>query len=563
MSSLTGRVVLRGTGLAAAGLTVATVMRYRSVLQRQDELPSHLLDVFEHDRNSHRRTNTGQQQPPQRVLILGAGVVGVSTAYKLAQRGHQVVVLEPSTAPGEECSACAAGGMSRQNVVVDKNTWIAVLQCLTPRTIRPLIWGTRMGKKGNDDDFEFFNIDWFASLSDPFFVRWAWTFTQTSFLPPPGQTQQRQEMLKFTDFAVQDIVNLFQTKWDNMDKRAGYNPRGSLAVSYEPLPAKKGETTPKKSKTGNETNDSKFLGNTLEPNRNIATTEEVLKLEPSLRFQARPPVSAKFEHEAKAASSGRFTKELAQRCLTDPKLNVQFWYETKVQGMETARMENDKHRITKLRTNRGVVAVPDDVHVVVCAGAWTPHVMAMMNLYSPVYPLKGYALSVSAKQALRDNPQLRPCDLPSRIVCDKYMYTTRLGDEIRITSIGEFSEWNTQPTPHVDANFRKQAIRQFPQLEHLIQKAKTYCGHRPYVSDGILLLGAVESHDKLYVSCGPGSNGWKLALGSGEVVARLVSGQSTSKIQEELGFDVSTFSPTGRVLPAPLFAKLCRARWNV
>lgn len=72
---------------------------------------------------------------------------------------------------------------------------------------------------------------------------------------------------------------------------------------------------------------------------------------------------------------------------------------------------------------------------------------ALMDLYIPVYPLKGYAMSLSAKQVL-SSTALKASDLPSRIVCDKYMFTTRLGDdEIRITSIGEFSGWSTQPTP--------------------------------------------------------------------------------------------------------------------
>lgn len=250
--------------------------------------------------------------------------------------------------------------------------------------------------------------------------------------------------------------------------------------------------------------------------------------------------------------------------MTDPKLNVTFSYETKVQGIVAGKLtESNKPRITKIQTNKGVITVPEDVHVVVAAGAWTPHVLALMDLYAPVYPLKGYALSVSAKQALASNPSLKPQDLPSRIVCDKYMYTTRLGDEIRFTSIGEFSEWDTKPTPDVDANFRREAVRQFPQLKELIAQAKTYCGHRPYVSDGILLLGACDTHENLYVTCGPGSNGWKLALGSGDVVARLISGQTQEEIQAELGFDVSAMSPTGRVLNAPVFAKICRARWNV
>jgi D-amino-acid dehydrogenase len=187
-----------------------------------------------------------------------------------------------------------------------------------------------------------------------------------------------------------------------------------------------------------------------------------------------------------------------------------------------------------------------------------------MDLYVPVYPLKGYAMTVSAKEALQQNPTLRQKDLPSRIVCDKYMFTTRLGkDDIRITSIGEFSEWSTTPTPQVDQEFRREASRQFPQLKDLIAKAKTRCGHRPFVNDGILLLGACDTHDNLYVSCGPGSNGWKLALGSGEVIERLVSGQTTGSMAQELDFDPTAFSPAGRVLKAPLFAKLCRARWDL
>ncbi|KAL3913690.1 MAG: hypothetical protein SGILL_006389 [Bacillariaceae sp.] len=370
------------------------------------------------------------------------------------------------------------------------------------------------------------------------------------------------------------MVNIFEDPADNMSQRAGYNTRGRLAVSYdEPVgsasPAQFADDDKPKEKaieTDAEEAHPKKLKLTLEPNRRIDGTENVLKEEPSLFFQEIPPTSAKFEYEAKAASSGRFAKELALRCVNDPALDVAFVYDAKVLGVDTDKTEggNEKRKITALRTNRGVITIPDDTHIVVTAGAWTPHILALMDLYAPVYPLKGYAMSVSAKQALSQNPKLQQHDLPSRIVCDKYMYTTRLGDEIRITSIGEFSEWNTQPTSTVDENFRKEAKRQFPQLSNLISQATTYCGHRPYVSDGILLLGACsDTYDKLYVSCGPGSNGWKLAMGSGEVVSRLVSGETNEQIEEDLGFDANAFSPNGRVLSAPAFTKLCRARWNV
>ena len=172
-------------------------------------------------------------------------------------------------------------------------------------------------------------------------------------------------------------------------------------------------------------------------------------------------------------------------------------------------------------------------------------------------------MSVSANDILSKSKNLRPKDLPQRIVSDKYMYTSRLGDEVRITSVGEFSGWSTKPTPPVEAEFREEAVRQFPQLEQYIREAKTKCGHRPYVSDGILLLGRVKEFDNLLVSCGPGSNGWKLAMGSGEIVERLISGQTEDDISKDLGFDAHSFSPAGRVRHSPLFAKLCRARWNV
>lgn len=83
------------------------------------------------------------------------------------------------------------------------------------------------------------------------------------------------------------------------------------------------------------------------------------------------------------------------------------------------------------------------------------------------------------------------------------------------------------------------------------------------MSDGILLLGRVDPYDNLLVSCGPGSNGWKLAMGSGDIVEKLVSGKTEDDISKELGFDAHSFSPSGRVLPSPFFTKICRARWGV
>jgi glycine/D-amino acid oxidase-like deaminating enzyme len=73
----------------------------------------------------------------------------------------------------------------------------------------------------------------------------------------------------------------------------------------------------------------------------------------------------------------------------------------------------------------------------------------------------------------------------------------------------------------------------------------------------------MSESSNVFLSCGPGSNGWKLAMGSGEVLARLVDGQSLDYIHQDMGVDVRAFDPSGRVLHSPLFAKICRVRWNV
>lgn len=531
MAAVFARRLFVATG---SGLTGAAVYRYWQVQQREGLLSTEPLEIW------NTATTASEKS---RVIIIGGGVVGVTTAYKLGLAGHAVTVLESASQAAAECSACAAGGMQRSNPAVDYKSWIAVLQCLFPTAGRVLL-GT-----STDDDFKFFHQSWLPTLSDPFFLRWLLTFTKTSLFPDSQQEYKQRQMLEFTKFAVEDMCQLMEKRWENMSKVAGYNTRGSLSVSYDPLH----ETS---ATSANPTHSK----NTYEPARQLVG-DELLKEEPSLDWQQKKPTSARFEYETKSASSQRWTRELARRCHNDPKLNVSIQYGTKVQAISTTN-DGEKPRITQLKTSRGIIDVTEDIHVVVAAGAWTSQILALMDLYAPVYPLKGYAMSVSAKEAL--NQGLKPKDLPSRIICDKYMFTSRLGDdEIRLTSIGEFSGWSTSPTPNVDEDFRQEAIRQFPQLQNLIRSTKTYCGHRPFINDGILLLGAVDTHHNLFVSSGPGSNGWKLAMGSGEVIRRLVEGQSSKQIHDDLGCDVDSFSPAGRVRMAPWFAKLCRARWNV
>mmetsp|Transcript_22149 Transcript_22149/g.47613 ORF Transcript_22149/g.47613 Transcript_22149/m.47613 type:complete len:555 (+) Transcript_22149:138-1802(+) len=528
----------KALALGGAGLGAGAIYRFQQVEREQFDLPRDELWSF--------KTKEPSSSDKKKVIVIGGGVVGITAAYKLALKGHSVALLEPRGEPGKECSACAAGGMQRSNPVVDRDSWVAVTKSFL--SFARLLFGDA------EKPYRFFHIDWLSTVTDPFFLRWSATFTNVSLFPCSEQQRLQKEMLSFTKYAVQDMVDMMQNESDPMAKKSGYNPSGSLSLSYDS--PRDEDPNAAKAKAENPTR-----GNTLEPSKQLDGTNISLQ-EPSVLHQKRQPSTAKFEYESCAASSERFTEELAERCAKNPKLDVTFFYNTRVKGVSTGPSGGRKCTVTQLHTNRGVIVVPEGAQVLVAVGAWTPHVMALMDLYAPVYPLKGYAMSVSAKKVL-SSKALEPRDLPTRIVCDKYMYTSRLGDEIRITSIGEFSGWSTRPTPDVEKEFRREAIRQFPQLESYIKEAKVKCGHRPYVSDGILLLGRIDTFDNLLISCGPGSNGWKLAMGSGDIAERLVSGKTEDEISDELGFDVHSFSPAGRVIPSPIFTKICRARWGV
>ncbi|CAM9622008.1 unnamed protein product [Chrysoparadoxa australica] len=213
--------------------------------------------------------------------------------------------------------------------------------------------------------------------------------------------------------------------------------------------------------------------------------------------------------------------------------------------------EPGSDRVQKLRTSKGVISLGHRDELVVAAGAWTPALLWSMDLFIPVYPMKGYSIAFEAPGSMGEK------DLPQRIISDEYTYTSRLGSQVRVTSVGEFDGWNTRPDEAVDAAFREQAILHLPQLKSQIEGTATRCGHRPFVSDGIILVGRVPSVANLSINVGPGFNGWKVALGSGEVLVDALKGSHKGT----MGFDGSQLSPLGRVRESPLLAKASLAHY--
>ena len=96
------RIISLGTkavAIGGAGICATALYRYQSVLQDESESPTNELWSF-----SHPQPSSATAANKKQCIIIGGGVVGVTAAYKLALKGHSVVLLEPNSAPGKEVS---------------------------------------------------------------------------------------------------------------------------------------------------------------------------------------------------------------------------------------------------------------------------------------------------------------------------------------------------------------------------------------------------------------------------------------------------------------------------
>ena len=211
--------------------------------------------------------------------------------------------------------------------------------------------------------------------------------------------------------------------------------------------------------------------------------------------------------------------------------------------------------VNAIHTNNGIYVIGDETEVVVAAGSWTPKLLALCGYFCPVYPMKGYSVAMNLPPEGSPNRPLDK-DIPSRMLIDNKMYVSRLGNQVRVTSVGEFSGWNTTPDPNVNKYFRLEARAHVLTLAELFDATPTRCGLRPYSADGIILLGRVVNTGNLSMNVGPGFNGWKICLGAADVLASTLNKEDMT----QFSFDSTKLVPGSRVRPAPVWSFLSQMR---
>jgi len=398
------------------------------------------------------------------VVVLGAGVVGVTTAYYLAERGHAVTVVDQA----DEVASGASGGNGGQlsYSFTDAMASPALLAKL-PRVI-----------SGLDPAF------CVRPPIDTLPVRWG-----LDFLRQCTSHRSRSNTLAVLQMAMRSSSLMAglrsQAPLDFSFRRAG---KLVLLSKSSDLEAAKDTCTVKRQ-----------YGCDVR----VITPEQATEIEPALAFIKTPFAGAVYSENDEVGDVLSFTSQLGQ--WLGNKRDTGFQFNTTVH-----RIITEGGKIHSVETSNGTLK-PDAV--VVCLGAWSDRILKPLGIKANVYPVRGYSVTLPAGEK---SNSVSITDLASKMVY------SRLGDQIRIAGFADFVGFRTDRDKDRVQTLLDTARNFAPDIAGFdINSAGEWGGFRPMTPDSRPLVGPSRI-EGLYLNTGHGMLGWTLACVSGHDVAALL-----------------------------------------
>ncbi len=410
-----------------------------------------------------------------RVLVLGSGVIGVSSAWYLARAGHQVTVLDRQPAAGLETSFANAGQVSPGYSAPWAGPGIPVkaLKWLMMRH-RPLVLWPRL---------------------DGGLYRWLGQMLANCTEAAYGVNKSR--MVRLAEYSRDCLRDLRAETGIRYDERT----KGTLQLfrTQKQLDA---------------------VGADMEVLRSFGVPHELLDAagciaaEPALKLTAGKFVGGLRLPGDETGDAFLFTQRLAALAAA---AGVTFRHGVTVQGLT-----NEAGTITGVVTDQGIFTAD---RYVVATGSYTPALLAPLNVHVPVYPVKGYSLTL---------PITDEAAAPVSTVMDETykVAITRLGDRIRVGGTAELAGFSLKLRGPRRATLAHSVSDLFPRGGDLA-KASFWTGLRPMTPDGTPVIGPTR-YDNLFLNTGHGTLGWTMACGSGRLLADLVTGRAPEIAHDDL-----------------------------
>jgi D-amino-acid dehydrogenase len=203
----------------------------------------------------------------------------------------------------------------------------------------------------------------------------------------------------------------------------------------------------------------------------------------------------------------RFTQALATLAA---QRGVTFRYDASISGIELGG-----GRVRGVRLARGEVIEADAV--VVALGSYSPRLLAPLGIRLPVFPLKGYSITLPLRDAAAEAPTVSLTDEASKIVI------SRLGKRLRAAGTAELTGYDLSINRVRCAAIVQRIQRLFPGLA-IAGEVETWAGLRPATPSNLPIVGRAR-YENLFLNTGHGTLGWTLACGSAQALADLLSGR--------------------------------------
>lgn len=405
-----------------------------------------------------------------RVLVLGAGVVGMATAWYLWRDGHEVTVVDRRSGPAEETSRGNAGGLCPSFA----GPWAA--PGMVGRVLRqsmqrdaPIRWHPRLDPR---------QWEWIA--------RWVANCNAEAF------ARNKRRMQRVAHYSLACLKQLRVDAGLNEDD-FDFRSAGVLQLFRTPQQLEVGRLA------------AQSLQAAGVPWR-LLDADDVDALEPALAHRTVSVAGALHLPADARGDSHKFSRALAQRLAAQ---GVRFLFDTPIHALlpEGRTIGSVQAGGQRLRADAYVVAL----------GSQAPRLLRPLGIGLPVYPLKGYSITVPLGDG---GPDFQGALMDEH---NKVMIT-RLGDRVRAAGMAELSGDDLRLDP-AQRDKLVSVVREWFPLGLDFDRTEFWAGLRPMTPDGPPVLGATP-WPNLFLNSGHGSNGWTQSCGTARIVADIVGGRT-------------------------------------
>jgi len=402
-----------------------------------------------------------------KITVLGAGIIGVTTAYQLAKAGHEVTVIDRQNGPALETSFANAGEVSfgycspwaAPGIPQKALKWLFMEHA--PLVLRPKLDAAMI----------------------------SWMLKMLSNCTSERYAINKSRMLRLANYSRIALSELRTETGIAYDERM----QGTLQLfrSQQQLDA-----------SGK---DVKALAADGIPYE-VLDREGCMRVEPALRHVSDKFVGGLLTPQDETGDCFKFTNALASKAA---ELGVTFAY-----GQTIQRLDVEGGQVRGVWTDKGRIEADA---IVVALGSYSPLLVRPLGIKLPVYPVKGYSLTIPITDASRA-PESTVMDETYKIAI------TRLGDRIRVGGMAEISGYTNDLGLPRRRTLEHSVTDLFPGGD--VNKASFWSGLRPMTPDGTPVISATKIRG-LFLNTGHGTLGWTMSSGSARVIGDLIDGRPT------------------------------------